>query len=42
LKGKRDGKGIMKYENGRIYEGMWDWDVRSGLGFEIYSNGNTY
>lgn len=38
----RDGKGVMKYQNGRIYEGDWKTDQRNGRGFEKYSNDNTY
>ena len=38
----RDGKGIMKYANGRQYEGEWVKDTREGKGFERYPNRNTY
>lgn len=38
----RDGKGIMKYANGRQYEGEWIQDNREGKGFERYPNRNTY
>jgi hypothetical protein len=41
-KGKRHGKGVMRYPNGRQYEGGWDHDLRDGKGFERYPNGNTY
>ena len=34
---KREGKGIMVYESGRIYEGFWVADRRQGPGFEKYS-----
>lgn len=34
--------GIMVYKNGRIYEGSWLKDMRSGKGFEKYATGNTY
>jgi hypothetical protein len=40
--GKRHGLGIMKYTNGRLYEGHWDKDVRTGRGFEKYDNENSY
>ena len=40
--GKRAGKGIMKYKNGRTYDGEWRDGVRCGYGHENYSNGNTY
>jgi hypothetical protein len=42
ISGKRHGKGVMKYRNGRQYEGYWDRDLRDGKGFERYPNGNTY
>jgi hypothetical protein len=41
-KGEREGKGVMKYQSGRIYEGDWHKNIREGLGFESYSNGNVY
>ena len=41
-KGKRHGKGVMKYPNSRQYEGYWQYDLRDGKGFERYPNGNTY
>ena len=42
INNKRHGKGVMKYRNGRQYEGFWDRDLRDGKGFERYPNGNTY
>jgi hypothetical protein len=39
---KRQGKGIMKYKSGRVYEGDWSNDVRHGHGYERYQNGNVY
>jgi hypothetical protein len=42
VKGKRIGKGVMRYKNGRQYEGDWDNDLRNGRGFERYANGNKY
>ena len=42
IRGKRHGKGVMRYRNGRQYEGFWDRDLRDGKGFERYPNGNTY
>lgn len=42
IDGKREGKGIMKYSNGRQYEGNWERDLRNGKGFERYPNGNSY
>ena len=38
----RQGFGVMKYRNGRQYEGAWEDDLRHGKGFERYANGNTY
>lgn len=40
--GNRHGKGVIKYPNGRQYEGYWLHDLRDGKGFERYPNGNTY
>ena len=42
INGKREGFGILKYNNGRIYEGNWVNDRREGKGRERYSNGNIY
>jgi hypothetical protein len=39
---KRNGKGIIVYNTGRLYEGDWEMDKRKGRGFELYLNGNTY
>ena len=36
--GKRNGVGVMRYKNGRQYEGEWESDVRNGRGFERYPN----
>ena len=41
-KGIRLGKGIMKYNSGRVYEGDWKDDIRSGKGYERYPNNNVY
>jgi hypothetical protein len=38
----REGKGIMEYNNGRVYEGNWVNDLRNGTGYEKYANGNFY
>eukprot|EP00826_Nyctotherus_ovalis_P019763 TRINITY_DN1613_c0_g2_i1.p1 TRINITY_DN1613_c0_g2~~TRINITY_DN1613_c0_g2_i1.p1 ORF type:complete len:474 (-),score=97.51 TRINITY_DN1613_c0_g2_i1:133-1554(-) len=42
LNGKRNGRGLMVYNTGRVYEGDWVDDYREGKGFEKYANGNTY
>ena len=34
--GRRNGMGVMKYANGRQYEGAWEKDLRHGKGFERY------
>ncbi|CDW72018.1 UNKNOWN [Stylonychia lemnae] len=39
---RREGLGVMLYDNGRTYEGQWQNDRRHGQGFEKYSNLNTY
>ena len=41
-KRKREGKGVIVYDTGRVYEGEWHNDKRNGRGFELFSNGNTY
>lgn len=38
----RQGKGIMKYQNGRLFEGEWENDQRHGRGYERYPNANIY
>lgn len=38
----RHGKGVIKYQSRRLYEGSWHQDKRHGLGFERFANGNTY
>jgi hypothetical protein len=38
----RQGKGIMKYANSRVFEGEWLDDYRHGRGYERYVNGNVY
>lgn len=40
--GKRHGKGVIVYKNGRTYEGEWICDKRQGRGFERFANGNVY
>jgi hypothetical protein len=39
---KRHGKGVIVYNNGRIYEGEWVDDKREGRGYEKFANGNVY
>ncbi|CDW80329.1 UNKNOWN [Stylonychia lemnae] len=41
-KNQRQGKGVMKYSNGRLYEGEWENDQRHGRGYERYPNSNIY
>jgi len=40
--GKMHGKGIMRYENGSIYDGEWDSGKRQGYGKYHWSNGDLY
>lgn len=40
--GQRQGKGVMSYANGRVYEGEWLANKREGTGFERFQNGNSY
>ncbi len=42
MNNSRNGKGVMVYNNGRVYEGEWMSDKRHGSGYERYSNGNKY
>lgn len=39
---KREGKGVILYNTGRVYEGDWNSDKRHGRGYERFVNGNTY
>lgn len=39
---KRNGKGVMRYKSGRVFEGDWQNDLRHGHGYERYQNGNVY
>ena len=40
---KRNGVGIMVYDNGRLYEGNWKEDLKEGeAGFEKFPNGCMY
>jgi len=38
----RNGKGVLKYHSGRIYQGPWLDDQRNGEGYEQFENGNVY
>jgi len=38
----KEGKGVLMYETGRIYEGSWKNNKRDGIGFEKFENGNVY
>lgn len=38
----REGRGIMVYPNGDIYEGEWKRDKKEGKGEFFDSNGNKY
>jgi hypothetical protein len=40
--GFREGKGIIAYKTGRVYEGHWFRDLREGKGYERYPNGNIF
>ena len=39
---KRNGKGVIVYNNGRLYEGDWKDDKRDGRGYERFANGHVY
>ena len=38
----KEGKGIMKYNNGDLYEGEWKNDKKEGNGIMKFENGNIY
>jgi len=38
----RNGKGVMVYESGWVYEGEFEQDVWEGHGYEKYDNQNIY
>jgi len=40
--GKREGKGIQKWPDGRVYEGEWFQNLAHGKGKLIYPNGDVY
>ena len=40
--GKRDGKGVMKYENNREYDGEWKDDKKEGKGIMLYEYNGKY
>ncbi|KAL4487476.1 hypothetical protein ABPG72_006996 [Tetrahymena utriculariae] len=42
LEGLREGRGILCYYNGRIFEGEWKNDKKHGKATEIYQNGGRY
>ena len=39
---KREGKGIMYYNNGERYEGEWKNDINEGKGIYYFKSGNRY
>ena len=39
---KREGLGVLVYENGRVYEGEWRKNKRDGRGYEVFASGNSY
>lgn len=39
---KRDGHGVMRFENGDIYDGEWKDDKMNGNGFMKFNNGDIY
>lgn len=36
------GQGVMKYSNGDVYEGMFEYDLRSKNGKMTYKDGSVY
>lgn len=39
---KREGRGVIVYDTGRVYEGNWLLDKRHGRGYERFANNNTF
>ena len=37
-----EGKGVVRYANGDVFEGGWKYGVREGKGVVKYSNGKSY
>lgn len=35
-------EGIMVYQNGRVFEGCWENDLKHGRGYEHFQNGSHY
>ena len=40
--GKREGRGIIKWDNGDIYNGEWKEDKKEGKGIYCFNNGQRY
>ena len=38
----KNGKGILKFNNGDIYDGDWRDDEKNGKGIYQFSNGDSY
>ena len=39
---QRYGQGVMKYGNGDVYEGVFEYDLYSKFGKMTYKNGSVY
>ena len=39
---QRYGQGVMKYSNGDVYEGVFEYDLCSKFGKMTYKNGSVY
>ena len=42
IDGKREGRGIIRWDNGDIYNGDWKNDKKEGKGIYCYNNGQRY
>ena len=42
IDGKREGRGIIKWDNGDLYNGEWKNDKKEGKGIYCYNNGQRY
>ena len=39
---QRFGQGVMKYRNGDVYEGIFEYDLYSKVGKMMYKDGSVY
>ncbi len=39
---KKNGSGVLRYDNGDVYEGQWKNNQRNGKGIYHYKNGDVF